>query len=187
MPFSLSSTLRESGSCCSERSKQVPMWWLFSTSLASAEDALLAGALVWCAEANEKPCLLIFLLLLQTVVRLPFRRFATQVWAWSWFQTQFLLYHLRGDGIKQNKKVQGCRTFQTSRCTLHHSLCGKHYVPVLQVLSGCPFSQPLQSPATSRCCYGTPNRAEQGSGPSSPRCSFLPEKKVKNNHFTILK
>lgn len=37
-------------------------------SLASAEDALLAGALVCGAEADEEPRLLIFLLLLQAVV-----------------------------------------------------------------------------------------------------------------------
>lgn len=52
---------------------------VFAASLASAEDALLAGALVCGAEADEEPSLLIFLLLLQAVVRLPLRRFPPQV------------------------------------------------------------------------------------------------------------
>lgn len=47
-------------------------------------------------------------------------------------------------------------------------------IPVLQVLSGCPVSQPWQNPATSMCYCGTPDRAELGAGPSSPHCSFLP-------------
>lgn len=39
-------------------------------SLAAAEDALLAGALVGRAEADEQPGLLVLLLLLQAAVRL---------------------------------------------------------------------------------------------------------------------
>lgn len=50
-------------------------------SLASTEDALLAGALVCSAEADEEPRLLIFLLLLQAVVRFPLRRLPPQVCA----------------------------------------------------------------------------------------------------------
>lgn len=45
----------------------------FVVLLAATEDALLAGGLVCGAEADEEPCLLIFLLLLQVVVRLPLR------------------------------------------------------------------------------------------------------------------
>lgn len=78
----------------------------FAASLASAEDALLAGALVSRAEANEEPCLFIFLLLLQAVVRLPFKRFAPQVRAWGWFQTQLLLYHLKRYGVKRSSKIR---------------------------------------------------------------------------------
>lgn len=51
----------------------------YVASFASAKDALLAGALVCCAEADEKPRLLVFLLLLQVVVCLPFGRFAPHV------------------------------------------------------------------------------------------------------------
>lgn len=67
---------------------------VFLVSLASTEDALLAGGLVCRAEADEEPCLLIFLLLLQVVVRLPLRDLSPHVWAWSWFQAQLLFYHL---------------------------------------------------------------------------------------------
>lgn len=52
---------------------------VFAVSLAATEDALLAGALVRRAEADEEPSLLVFLLLLQAVVRLPLRRLPPQV------------------------------------------------------------------------------------------------------------
>lgn len=52
---------------------------VFLVSLASTEDALLAGALVRGAEADEEPRLLIFLLLLQADVRLPLGRLPPQV------------------------------------------------------------------------------------------------------------
>lgn len=71
-------------------------------SLAAAEDALLAGALVRRAEADEQPSLLVFLLLLQAVVGLPFKRFAPQVGGGGWFQAQLLLYHL-SDKEEKNK------------------------------------------------------------------------------------
>lgn len=64
-------------------------------------------------------------------------------------------------------------TFKPTTSNLHTA--AKCCVPVLQALSGCLFSQPWQSRATSRCCCDTPNRAEPGSGPSSPHCSFLPK------------
>lgn len=47
---------------------------MFVVSLTPTEDALLAGALVCGAEADEEPSLIVFLLLLHAVVRLPFRR-----------------------------------------------------------------------------------------------------------------
>lgn len=50
-------------------------------SFAPTEDALLAGALVRGAEADEEASLLIFLLLMQDVVRLPFRRLPPQLGA----------------------------------------------------------------------------------------------------------
>lgn len=69
-------------------------------SLAAAEDALLAGALVRRAEANEQPSLLVLLLLLKAVVRLALQRFAAQVRGRSRFQPQLLLYHLPGKETK---------------------------------------------------------------------------------------
>lgn len=63
-------------------------------SLAAAEDALLAGALIGRAEPNEQPSLLVFLLLLQAIVGLSFKRFAPQVGGGCRFQAQLLLYHL---------------------------------------------------------------------------------------------
>lgn len=45
---------------------------VLAASLASAEDALLAGALVSSAKADQKPRLFVFLLLLQTIIRLSF-------------------------------------------------------------------------------------------------------------------
>lgn len=75
----------------------------FVASLAAAEDALLAGALVSAAKADEEARLLVFLLLLQAVVGLPFGRFASQVRARRRLQTQLLLYHLS----KTNKSMSG--------------------------------------------------------------------------------
>lgn len=48
-------------------------------SFAPTEDALLAGALVCAAEADEEPGLLVFLLLLLAGVRLPFGRLPPQL------------------------------------------------------------------------------------------------------------
>lgn len=47
---------------------------VFAASLSPTEDALLAGALVRAAEADEEPSLLVLLLLLHAGVRLPFGR-----------------------------------------------------------------------------------------------------------------
>lgn len=65
-----------------KRSDFLQVKQVFFPSLASAEDALLAGAPVCGAEADEEASLLVFLLLLLlvvVVVRLPFRHLPAQV------------------------------------------------------------------------------------------------------------
>lgn len=84
----------------------------------------------------------------------------------------FIIYQIRKKKTKLVMSSSSATVHNFMNLTVDACLAG--VAPALRALSCCPFSPPWQSRATSRCCCGTPGKAGPDSGPSSPRCSFLP-------------